>query len=238
MNTEAIQTRFNAVSERYDSQRRILIPCFDAFYQTAAALTCQVPDVRRVLDLGAGTGLMSAFVYHRHPQAEFTLTDISEQMLAKARERFDGLPNFRFTACDLTQAFRQPEHAAASFADGSFDLIVSGLAIHHLEHPQKQSLFRQISRLLAPNGWFVNADQVLGEDDTAEAVYTSAWREHVLRSTELSDADKAAAFERIQLDRMATLSDQLRWLADAGLSSPNLYFQHYNFVVYAARKAA
>ena len=205
-----LQSQFNAVSEQYDGQRRALIPCFDLFYQTAAELAAPVPNVRRVLDLGAGTGLMSAFVRTRCPQAEFILADISMQMLAKAQERFCGLPNVHFIEQDLTRLApddRLPENG--------FDLIVSALAIHHLDNPQKQTLFRQIARLLAPNGRFINADQVLGETAAAEA--------------------KAAAFERIKLDRMATLSDQFQWLAAAGLP-PTLYFRHYNFVVFAADK--
>ena len=156
--SKTLQSQFNAVSEQYDSQRRALIPCFDLFYQTAAELAAAVPNVRRVLDLGAGTGLMSAFVRPRCPQAEFILADISVQMLAKAQERFCGLPNFHFIEQDLTRLApddRLPEN--------DFDLIVSALAIHHLDNPQKQTLFRQIARLLAPRGRFINADQVLGE---------------------------------------------------------------------------
>ena len=142
-----LQSQFNAVSEQYDSQRRALIPCFDLFYQTAAELAAAVPNVRRVLDLGAGTGLMSAFVRTRCPQAEFILADLSMQMLAKAQERFRGLPNVHFIEQDLTRLApddRLPENG--------FDLIVSALAIHHLDNPQKQTLFRQIARLLAPRG--------------------------------------------------------------------------------------
>ena len=225
-----LQSQFNAVSEQYDGQRRALIPCFDLFYQTAAELAAAVPNVRRVLDLGAGTGLMSAFVRPSCPQAEFILADLSVQMLAKARERFRGLPNVHFIEQDLTRLApddRLPENG--------FDLIVSALAIHHLDNPQKQTLFRQIARLLAPNGRFINADQVLGETATAETAYTEHWRRHVTVHPDLSAEAKAAAFERIKLDRMATLSDQLQWLAAAGLP-PTLYFQHYNFVVFAADK--
>ena len=208
--SKTLQSQFNAVSEQYDGQRRALIPCFDLFYQTAADLAAAVPNVRHVLDLGAGTGLMSAFVHTRCPQAEFILADISMQMLAKAQERFCGLPNFHFIEQDLTRLA-----PGGGLPENGFDLIVSSLAIHHLDNPQKQTLFRQIARLLAPNGRFINADQVLGETAAAEA--------------------KAAAFERIKLDRMATLSGQFQWLTAAGLP-PTLYFQHYNFVVFAADK--
>ena len=230
MDTQSIQNQFNAVSAQYDGQRRALIPCFDLFYQTAADLAAGVPNVRRVLDLGAGTGLMSAFVHARCPDAEYTLVDISMQMLAQARQRFQGLPNFRYMAQDLARL-----DEATGLSEGDFDLIVSGLAIHHLENGQKQSLFHQVARLLVPNGRFINADQVLGETAAAERIYTEAWRQHVMHNIALTEAEKNAAFERIKLDRMATLSDQFQWLREAGLQA-DLYFQHYNFVVFAAVK--
>ncbi|WP_240070262.1 hypothetical protein [Eikenella corrodens] len=80
-----------------------------------------------------------------------------------------------------------------------------------------------------------NADQVLGETAAAEAAYTEHWRQHVTAHPDLSAEAKTAAFERIKFDRMATLSDQFQWLTTAGLP-PTLYFQHYNFVVFAADK--
>ena len=101
--------------------------------------------------------------------------------------------------------------------------------------PNCETRFRQIARLLAPNGRFINADQVLGETAAAEAAYTEHWRRHVTAHPDLSAEAKAAAFERIKLDRMATLSGQFQWLTAAGLP-PTLYFQHYNFVVFAADK--
>ena len=229
--SKTLQSQFNAVSEQYDGQRRALIPCFDLFYQTAAELAAAVPNVRHVLDLGAGTGLMSAFVHTRCPQAEFILADISMQMLAKAQERFCGLPNFHFIEQDLTRL--APD---SRLPENGFNLIVSALAIHHLDNPQKQTLFRQIARLLAPNGRFINADQVLGETAAAETAYTEHWRRHVTAHPDLSAEAKAAAFERIKLDKMATWRAQEAWLKQAGFPQPAVYYQYYNFIVFAAQK--
>ena len=45
----------------------------------------------RVLDLGAGTGLLSAFILVRYPHARLVLYDASARMLAIVRERFHSL---------------------------------------------------------------------------------------------------------------------------------------------------
>src|SRR5919201_623370 len=47
--------------------------------------------------------------------------------------------------------------------DGPFDLVVSSLAVHHLDAAGKADLFRRIAAVLAPGGRFVLADVVVPE---------------------------------------------------------------------------
>lgn len=57
--------QFDLISQKYDNQRRFLIPCFDAFYESAArALKEKSAPSRKnikILDLGADTGLMTQY---------------------------------------------------------------------------------------------------------------------------------------------------------------------------------
>ncbi|KQS41899.1 trans-aconitate 2-methyltransferase [Pedobacter sp. Leaf194] len=225
METLQIQNQFNAVSEKYDRQRRFLIPCFDDFYGIALSLSEEVGTVKNILDVGAGTGLMSAFFHEKYPQAKITLIDISEAMLKKAEERFDGKENISFLNADF---------ATVDLPENQYDLVVSGLAIHHLPNELKRQLFEKIAKALSPGGWFINADQVLGETDLAEKIYTENWKNHVQQNPNLTEEEKQSAFERIKVDIMAPLKAQLEWLESAGLKNANCYYQHYNFVVFAA----
>jgi len=224
---QEIQKQFNAVSEKYDRQRRFLIPCFDDFYGTALTLSEEVTTVKHILDVGAGTGLMSAFFQEKYPDAKITLVDISKDMLKKAAERFAGNENIEFLNEDFATVDLPANH---------FDLVVSGLAIHHLPNELKQQLFNKIANTLNPGGWFINADQVLGETTLAEKVYTDYWRAHVLAHPDLTAEEKQSAFERIKVDIMAPLSSQLKWIEKAGMKNANCYYQFYNFVVFAANK--
>ena len=225
METLQIQNQFNAVSEKYDRQRRFLIPCFDDFYGMALSLSEEVGTVKNILDVGAGTGLMSAFFHEKYPQAKITLIDISEAMLKKAEDRFDGKENISFLNADF---------ATVNLPENQYDLVVSGLAIHHLPNELKRQLFEKIAKALSPGGWFINADQVLGETDLAEKIYTEKWKNHVQQNPNLTEEEKQSAFERIKVDIMAPLKAQLEWLESAGLKNANCYYQHYNFVVFAA----
>ncbi|MFW0715936.1 class I SAM-dependent methyltransferase [Pedobacter sp. N23S346] len=224
---QEIQNQFNAVSEKYDRQRQFLIPCFDDFYRAALTLSDEVSTVKNILDVGAGTGLMSAFFHEKYPDAKITLIDISSAMLKKAEERFEGNENINFLNADF---------ATVELPDNHYDLVVSGLAIHHLPNELKQRLFGKIAKTLKPGGWFINADQVLGETDLAEKIYTENWKNHVQQNSNLTEDEKQSAFDRIKVDIMAPLNDQLKWLEEAGLQNANCYYQYNNFVVFAANK--
>lgn len=222
-----IQHTFNAVSESYDAQRRKLIPCFDDFYGMALKLSEQIHPVCKIMDVGAGTGLLSALYAERYPQAKIDLIDISEEMLIKAGERFEGNDNIEF----ILQDFAEMETE-----EGEYDVVISALAIHHLTDEMKQKLFGKIYYSLRPGGMFINADQVLGASEFSERIYTSAWRTMVENHTELTQEEKSSAFERIKLDKMSTLENQLKWLQDAGFNDAENFYQSYNFVVFAALK--
>ena len=72
----------------YDLNRSRLIPGFESLYRWAVDL---VPaNAFQVLDLGAGTGLLTAHVRTRFPDASFHLIDLSAAMLDKAKKRSAG----------------------------------------------------------------------------------------------------------------------------------------------------
>lgn len=75
-----IQRNFDAISEKYDEQRKKLIPRFDDFYGISVSLATVDTETPNILDVGAGTGLLSVFLMERYPEASFTLIDISEKI--------------------------------------------------------------------------------------------------------------------------------------------------------------
>jgi tRNA (cmo5U34)-methyltransferase len=111
---------------------------------------------RRLLELGTGTGETALRVLARHAGASLTGIDVSEDMLAVARER---LP-----AADLRVARLEDP-----LPDGPFDLVFSALAIHHLDAAGKADLFARVAGVLEPGGRFVIGDVVV-PDDPADAV--------------------------------------------------------------------
>lgn len=213
---------FNATARDYDAARRRLIPCFDDYYGSAVSLLpFGAEDEPVILDLGAGTGLLAALVRAALPKARLHLVDVSEEMLAIARQRFAGDERVTITAMDF----------ARTLPSGQFDAVVSALAIHHLDHADKRRLFQRLTTLLRPGGVFVNAEQSLGPTPATQAADRARWTA-AIRAAGASDDDIAAAARRMAHDQCAPLADQMQWLEQAGFTDVDCVYKNGWFAVY------
>jgi tRNA (cmo5U34)-methyltransferase len=215
---------FNAVAAEYEAPRRRLIPPFDAFYGTAvSALEMLGRPPARVLDLGAGTGMLAARVAAAYPEADLVLLDGAPAMLEQAR---------------ATLGDRAQLHVA-DLADplpaGPFDAVVSALAIHHLDDRAKRALFARVCEALPPGGVFVNAEQVAGPTPCFDA-RNRAWHEASARALGASAEEWAAAAERMLHDRCSDVESQLGWLREAGFDAADCLFKDHCFAVLVARR--
>jgi tRNA (cmo5U34)-methyltransferase len=156
--------------------------------------------VERVLELGTGTGETARRVLAVHPGARWTGVDASDAMLSRARE---VLPEAELLHARLEEALPA----------GPFDLVVSVLAVHHLDAEAKQDLFRRIADALRPGGGFVLADVVVPEDP----------------------ADQRIPIDGV-VDVPDRLDDQLAWLRAAGFEVEPTWTQLDLAVVRAVRR--
>jgi len=79
-----------------------------------------------VVDLACGPANQLGMIARLNPQARFIGLDLSEPMLARARQHAaqERLTNLRFEHADITNLGR--------IADGSVDAVISTMALHHL----------------------------------------------------------------------------------------------------------
>jgi tRNA (cmo5U34)-methyltransferase len=179
-----------------------------------------------ILDIGAGTGLLSTFLLEKFPDARLTLMDISENMLDEARKRFATRSGTEYVVCDYSR----------SELGGPYDIICSALSIHHLLPEDKCRLFQRIFSALKPGGMFVNADQAEGETPYFTERYHDYWNDF-LRSGPMSETQHAEILKRRDtLDRNEKLSVQLSWLKEAGFSDVDVVYKNRTFIVTVARK--
>jgi tRNA (cmo5U34)-methyltransferase len=222
---KTLKEKFDHGAEEYDQQRKHVIPCLEDLYQIISDLATLDVSKPKILDLGAGTGLLTSYLYKSYPEGHFTLLDLSEEMLNIAVKRFNYASNFCYVAADYLKH---------DFQD-CFDLVVSSLSIHHLEHQDKEFLYRRIYEILNPGGIFINADQVLGPNQANEDEYQRNWMEKIEVSS-LSKSGKKIIYDRMKLDNPSSLKKNLKWLQNAGFEDIDVYYKYYNFVVLYGKK--
>lgn len=225
MSNKILKEKFDHHAHLYDRQRRLVIPCLDDLYGTMVELARSKIPAPKILDMGAGTGLLTLKLLKRHSEAEFTLIDLSDEMLKIAKERFAGRTNFKYLNGDYIKY---------DFKD-KFDIIASSLSIHHLKHENKEFLYEKIYKMLNKGGVFLNADQVRAPTSANELEYQRNWREKIEDGT-LTEQEKKPILDRMKLDKPATLDDNLNWLKTSGFKDADVYYKYYNFVVLYGKK--
>ena len=214
---------FDTTASIYDEDRSRLIPGCDTFYRWAIDL---IPErAQRILDLGAGSGLMTVLVRDRFPEAKIHLMDFSGAMLDLARRRLGNSPTITYEEADYVVS-PLPRNLAA---------VVSSLSIHHLEDLDKRKVFRKIYEALVPAGVFINAEQVAGPSADLERRYKNLWLEQV-RKAGASQEQIDGALYRMREDRCASVEDQLNWLRAVGFSDAGCWYKENRFAVIAGTR--
>jgi tRNA (cmo5U34)-methyltransferase len=229
---------FDRWATQYDSERRLLISPFDAYYAAAGEAVSLKPDGTRrtaaadggpirVLDLGAGTGLLTAVLAEALPGAHLTLLDEAPGMLDQAKERFAAIGDrVEVVVGDIL----------TDLPEGPFDVIASGLAIHHLDPDDQAKVYALAYERLAPGGVFVNAEQLKApakwlEDHVIERELVHA------RAGGFTPEAEAQAWERWSIDQHVTVEQQLAWLHAGGYETVECVFKAWRFAVVAGWRA-
>ena len=220
-----LKNKFDKNAKSYNRQRTEVIPHLNLMYTVMADLaTIEIPTPK-ILDLGAGTGLLTAALFKKYPRGDFTLIDFSEEMLSLARKRFDDNHNFKYIHDDYLKAdFKE-----------SFDIIVSSLSIHHIENQHKKFLYSKIFKILNNGGIFLNADQVLAPSSENEHIYQRNWYKKIEEGN-LKHDEKAIIIDRMKFDKPATLKNNIKWLEKSGFNDVDVVYKFYNFCVLYGKK--
>ena len=168
--------------DTYLAEMAAEIPGYEELQEEVVAATAEA-DAGHVLELGTGTGETALRVRTRHPEARWVGIDASEAMLARARER-------------LPDADLRVQRLEDELPSGSFDLVVSALAVHHLGGAGKRDLFARVAGVLQPGGRFVLADVVVPPAEEEGPIHID-W----------------------EMDLPDTVEDQLAWLRGAGFEA-------------------
>ena len=168
--------------DTYPAEMAAEIPGYEELQEAVVAAVSDLPAAR-VLELGTGTGETALRVRARHPDAGWLGIDSSEAMLGRARER-------------LADADLRLQRLEDELPVGPYDLVVSALAVHHLDGAAKRDLFSRVARVLKPGGRFVLGDVVVPAAGQEGPIFID-W----------------------EMDLPDTVEDQLAWLREAGFEA-------------------
>jgi tRNA (cmo5U34)-methyltransferase len=150
------ESQFHFDPVTYLDMIRTEVPHYDTLQAEIerAARSWNGSGAPRVLDLGAGTGSTSMAVLRAQSGARLVLVDENPGMLEVARDTVPLANVETVVVADLSDPLPA----------GPFDLVVSALAIHHLDGAAKRALFASVHDRLVAGGVFAMADVVLPED--------------------------------------------------------------------------
>lgn len=221
-----IKEQFNLIAEEYDKNRKKFIPCFEDYYiNTTKFIASNITEPRRILDLGAGTGLLPYFWYQHYPESEYVLVDIADDMLNIARKRFAGIDKVTYRVMNYSDGL----------PNGDFDVIISALSIHHLENDEKTKLFAKIYDKLPAGGLFVNYDQFCANQEEMNKWFNSYW-ENQLPQSGLTDKDIALWQERRKLDKECSVEDEIEMISKCNFNIAKCVYSNQKFSVIVAIK--
>ena len=117
---------------------------FEKYAQDMAARTAEM-ETSHVLETACGTGIVSRALRNALPAAtKLISTDLSEDMLAVAREKF--------TASDNVE-LKQADGVAPPFSNETFDAVVCQFGM--MFYPDREKGLREAHRVLTPGGRYL-----------------------------------------------------------------------------------
>ena len=190
----------------------------------------------RVLDLGCGDGIVTSNVLDVDNSISATLVDASAEMLEKAKERFKGIRNIDYVKATFQEIVEN------ALPEKGYDVVVSSMAIHHLNMDEKQNFFAAISRHMRSGGHFINIDVVLPPSGPLDEWYMKLWEEWMdekraeLKAFDEPSGDVIVRYKKGRENQPDTIEYQLDVLRSAGFTDVDCYYKYGIFVVYGGTK--
>lgn len=181
--------------------------------------------IRKILELGVGTGITSQKILRIVPTASLTAIDFSEQMITSARKRLSQY-HVKYILGDYSEIKFET----------NFDMVVSVIGIHHQNNDGKKKLFRKIFKSLKSGGIFIFADLVTYHDENKASISEALHYHHLVENSRDDKSLKEWAHHHKFLNLLAPIEDQMKWLKKSGFSDIQVKYEYFNTALIIAKK--
>lgn len=223
----SVEEHFHIRVAEYDQLIRTLIPEYETMHAMIASwCTDIVPSKPYIIDLGGGTGGLTAMMAEKFPNAEIEVWDIDTKMLEVARHR---LAKYGSRMRLVERSFEEPLPAC--------DAVVACIALHQVkELDQKEKIYSNIYGALRSPGIFVNGDATMNSEKLTQQATYKLWKEFMM-SAGMTEADAQRHFANWKdEDRYFSLEEEFSALNAAGFSQPGCFWKYGPMAVYGGVK--
>lgn len=160
----------------------------------------------QAVDLGCGPGHLIFNLAEKAPELYLSGIDLSEELLSQANRRVGE------SGYGERVSFKKGSAQEIPFPDGSLDLVMSSLSLHHWSEPQK--VLDEVARVLKAGGAFLIFDL---RRDMAPPFYLLLWFvtrfvvPKVLRGVNEPMGSRNAAYSPAEVSQLAAKSNLSGW---------------------------
>jgi tRNA (cmo5U34)-methyltransferase len=199
---------YDSVSNEYTEFVVRCIPRYEEMLQVLFKYIQKTFFPRTILDLGCGTGNLIGLIQKYYPEADIFAVDISQECIDICKQRTNH-PNIQY----IKQDFRE-----LSFEENSIDLVMSSIAIHHLNDEEKPNFFEKVYKWQSFNGILSICDQFRGETSFVYEKHIELWKHFAFDQGATEKEWKLWMDHQTNHDSHAPLFSYLEWLRNAGYS--------------------
>jgi malonyl-CoA O-methyltransferase len=185
-----VRTHFERAAARYDSAAFVQCEAGERMFERLDLLKI---TPKRILDLGAGTGIFAEKLRQRYPHASVIELDLALSMLQKSKQRISSWKKWLFPHKQQSVC---ADMESLPFANQSIDFIWSNFALQWCDTPD--AVFAECQRVLAPGGVMVFC--TLGPDTLKELRWAFLGIDshlHVNRFLDMHDIGDALMKQRL-----------------------------------------
>ena len=209
-------------------------------------IPARVDEQCTIVELASGEGALAQAVLERFHACHYIAFDGSAVMRQHMSERLT-----RFSERLEIRPFELAEREWRTTLPGSLHCVVSSLSIHHLFDDEKQQLFRELADHLEPGGALLVADIIRPATQQIADLFAQQY-DDIVRKQSLIMRGDLSGYEQFQQlkwnyflhdylaedtnDHPSCLSDQLRWLQEAGFSVVDCFWMQAGHAVYGGYK--